>query len=371
MKLFAFPKSKYIYNELLYEELESTGVEVVEGIFSGRWLFRHAVRGDVAHLHWPSFEYAAPRAPALLYRFVRWALILLLLRARGIRVFWSAHNILPHDRSTIGLLDTLGRRLLIRMSEVIFVHGRHAAIRLLEVFPAATSKLRIVPHGHFIGYYPVSGDQRSARDALSLPQESYVYLFVGLCKPYKNLEGLIEAFRRIEGNAVLLIAGKFQSRSYEDMIRKHAEVDPRVMLCPGFIPDPDLHRFLLASDVVVAPYLETLTSGTAMLAMSFGRPIVSVALGHLLDVVTPDVGELYDPEQNCSLHRALEQVRRRKFDESAILEHARSFTYEEAARVLAACIESRAVPADSSAPIDARFLRRDGRKRKASASLRG
>ena len=90
-------------------------------------------------------------------------------------------------------------------------------------------------------------------------------------------------------------------------------------------------RYLAACDAVVAPYRETLTSGTAMLAMSFGRPLVSIASGHLLDVIDRETGELYDAADASGLRDALDRIRRRAFDESRILEHARRFTFDDAA----------------------------------------
>jgi glycosyltransferase involved in cell wall biosynthesis len=45
-----------------------------------------------------------------------------------------------------------------------------------------------------------------------------------------------------------------------------------------------------AADLVVLPYRETLNSGTAMLALSFDRPVLAPALGALSELGT-EVGE--------------------------------------------------------------------------------
>jgi glycosyltransferase involved in cell wall biosynthesis len=110
--------------------------------------------------------------------------------------------------------------------------------------------------------------------------------------------------------------------------------DPRIHLYPGFIADEAMQTYLLASDAVVVPYREILTSGTAMLALSFGRPVVSVALGFLKDVVGAEVGVLYPPADPAGLAGAMRAAMDRRFDEAVILEHARRYTFDHAAALL-------------------------------------
>jgi len=53
-----------------------------------------------------------------------------------------------------------------------------------------------------------------------------------------------------------------------------------------------------ASDVVVLPFRDILISGSAILAMSFGKPVITPAIGCTLDILK-DVGNfLYDPSNN-------------------------------------------------------------------------
>lgn len=340
MKIVAFPKDNFCYNELLYREAERYGSHVVDGVFSGRWLISNMNRGDIAHFHWPSFQYAMPRRVAAIIGFIRWATILLAMRLCGVKIVWSAHNLLPHDRSVWPVLDVWARKLLISISSRIFVHGENARQKLVERFPDAQRKICIIPHGNFVGYYPGAESKDALREQLQIAPTSFAYLFIGLCKPYKNVEELIRQFARVEGDVVLVIAGRFQNRNYEERILSAGAGDPRIRFYIGYIPDDQMHRYLTSCDAVVAPYRETLTSGTAMLAMSFGRPIISVAIGHLLDVVTPAVGELYDPADPAGLLTALEAVRRRPFDEARIIEHAGKFTFEDAARKILSSLES-------------------------------
>src|SRR6267154_2040209 len=81
------------------------------------------------------------------------------------------------------------------------------------------------------------------------------------------------------------------------------------------------------------------TSGSAMLAISFGRPVVAPRLGHLQDVVNPDCGVLYDPSKEEGLTRAMQDVQDRRFDDVLILQHARSFEWRDAAMKTISALE--------------------------------
>ena len=320
------------YDECFYPALEKLGVHVVNGSFSGRWFDKHLNAGEYVHLQYPSFCYAgAPTLLGLLFRFIRFVLLLLLVRMRGAKLLWTAHNLMPHERTPFPGLDLLGRRVVIALSYRIFAHGPSAATALEERFPHVRRKLALIHHGHWLGCYPRTLSKLQARSKLNVPPESYVFLFIGSCKEYKNVHGLIEAFRNLPFKSLLLIAGNFQKDDYKQRILAMIDGDERIKLYPHFIPDEELQDFLGACDCVVLPYLEILTSGAAMLALTFGRPVVSVKRGHLKDIVTDEVGILFDPSDADGLNRALIEVKERYFDEERILAHARRFSWENSA----------------------------------------
>lgn len=331
-RVFAFPRASTAYTAAFYAAVERLGVQVGEGNFSGRWLWRHLAPGDWVHLHWPSFLYAAPGTLATLTGFLRFVALLLLVRARGARLAWTAHNLLPHDPSPVPGLDRLGRHLVIRAAAAIFVHGTEARRALLGAFPAAAARTTVISHGHWIDFYPPPPAQAAARAALGLPAAGYVFLFFGFCKPYKNLHRLVQVFRASGLGATLLVAGKFQSAAYRQQIRALAGGDTRIRIDEGFIADDRVPLYLAAADAVVAPYRDILTSGTAVLAMGFGRPLVSVDRGFLRDIVTAETGVLYPPDDPEGLARSLAAAMARQFSAEAIVAHARNFDFDAAAR---------------------------------------
>lgn len=321
------------YQICFYKALEKQGVRLVDGLFSLRWLLKNLNAGEYVHLHWPSFHYAgATTRFGLLILFIRFITVLLLVRMRRAKLLWTAHNLMPHVPTPIPGMDWLGRRIVIGLSHRVFVHGASAGAVLYKRFPSARAKIALIHHGHWVDYFPRTQTKRQARDKLRLHPDAFVFLFIGQCKEYKNIHGLIKAYRDLPLNSILLIAGEFQRYDYQQKILAMVEGDERIKLFSRYIPDDELQDFLSACDCVVLPYLEILTSGAAMLAFSFGRPVVSVRMGCLKDIVTDEVGLLYEPNNPDGLHEALIEAETRSFDEEEILAHARRFSWTTTAR---------------------------------------
>jgi glycosyltransferase involved in cell wall biosynthesis len=182
------------------------------------------------------------------------------------------------------------------MAAQIFVHGPAAAQLVSSEFLAAGGKLTEIWHGHWIDHYPRGCTKGAARLKLDVPVDAYVYVFVGTCKEYKNLQRLIPTFQSMAGTAWLVIAGRFQSEKYQHQIESLvAQKSARIRLFREYIPDAELQYYLAAADIVVLPYAEILTSRSAMPAFSFGRPVIAPRRGFLEDVIVSKVGLLYDP----------------------------------------------------------------------------
>jgi glycosyltransferase involved in cell wall biosynthesis len=255
--------------------------------------------------------------------------------AKGVRIVWTAHNLFPHEKCLIPIFDLVSRLLIIRLSRIILVHGSGAASALQARFPHVQGKLVSIPLGNWIGYYPSTLTKDEARRRLGISPDKPLFLFIGLCKPYKNLEHLVSVFHASDLDATLIIAGKFSDPSYKSKIDALLDDDHRIILHPGFIPDNHMQDYLKACDYVVVPYREILTSGTAMLALSFGRPVISVSFGFLRDVISDEAGILFSSEAQNGLAVALTKATRLQFDEGAIIAHASKFSFKDAAHIFA------------------------------------
>jgi len=335
ISIIAFPRGGNDYVDCFYAAVEALGVEVRDGYFSGRWLLKHVRNADYIHIHWPSFFYNAPQRRKCLRGFAMFLFLLTLARWRGVRLVWTIHNIYPHERCVIPQLDILARRLLVKSSVLFVIHCSCAEADVLREFPATARRIVQIQHGHWIGYYPNTIARSNARSLLALTESEFVFLFLGLCRPYKNLETLINAFEQLPGKPVLLVAGQFQDAAYERTIRAAINRSPsRIILHSGFVRNEDMQIYLRACNVVVTPYREILTSGSAILALSFGRPVIAPAIGCLRELIVEGCGFLYDSSQQLGgLRDAMQASMEAIFDEMHIMAEASKLDWRKSAKI--------------------------------------
>jgi glycosyltransferase involved in cell wall biosynthesis len=91
-----------------------------------------------------------------------------------------------------------------------------------------------------------------------------------------------------------------------------------------FFPNEDFQIYLNAADVVVLPFSQVLTSGSAIAALSFGKPVIVPALGCLPELVDDSMGILYDPKDTGALSKALLDIRRCDLDRAGCAAFARA-----------------------------------------------
>jgi glycosyltransferase involved in cell wall biosynthesis len=164
-----------------------------------------------------------------------------------------------------------------------------------------------IPHGHYRGAYPDTIGKDEARAALDIPPGRFVALFIGQIRAYKGVPDLIRCFAAARlDNAGLLVVGKPDAQSARD-IRNAAARASGVRLALGFVEREEMQKYLRAADLVILPYTEILNSGSAILALSFDRPILvpaQGALAELYDIVGSDWVRLYERALSPDIVRA-------------------------------------------------------------------
>ena len=283
MKVIAWPAAGggNPYTDLLYRHLSALGAEVSD--FSPATLLRSS--NAIWHIHWPERMLNRPSGTAAALRAAALLALGFLARLRKTKLIWTVHNIDPHehDHRWVGrwfwplftrqlsgfiALSALGKQL---------VEQRHPRLKRIPGF--------VIPHGHYRGAYPDSASQAEARAKLGLPPDAQVAAFVGQIRPYKNVPHLVDTFRRIPGErAWLLIAGQPHDHAMHQALVKAAETVPRLRIALGFLPETALQTYLRAADLVVLPFAEILNSGSALLALSFDRPILVPRIGAVAEL---------------------------------------------------------------------------------------
>jgi glycosyltransferase involved in cell wall biosynthesis len=264
-------------------------------------------RPDVVHLHWTE-PYIARGASTSRLKASRTLGELRWLRSRGTAIVWTAHDLFRHDQASdpreLGFMRGLGG-----LSDAIVVHcaaARDALAETLGLDGGGRERLRVIPHGHYAGAYPDAIGREEARRRLELPTDARVVAFVGWVRPYKGVTELLEAFATLpDADARLVIAGKALDAGYADRVTALAAADDRVRLNLGFVPDDELQVYLRAADVVATPFLEIFTSGSVLLAMSFGKAVIAPRRGCVAETVDERGAVLYDADDPDGLQGAL------------------------------------------------------------------
>jgi beta-1,4-mannosyltransferase len=226
-----------------------------------------------------------------------------LTRLRGIKLVWTANNLASHEQNHPRLERWLWSFFLSRVDAFVthsetgasLARQRHAALRHKRHF--------VVPEPHFRTIEDDDVDREAARAYLGVPQSAKVALFVGRIRPYKRVDHLISVFRSCSGEDLrLIIAGRPYTSDVARRIEQAAGQEERIKLVFGHVPEQELQYYFNASDVVVLPYREIFLSGTALLALSYGCPILVPrrgALGELAEEMGPAWVRLYDGELNA------------------------------------------------------------------------
>ena len=336
-RVIAFPLKGIDYCDQLYRAVADVGVQTIEGRWAGRWILRNVRRGDLAHIHWPSFLYFRANAPlSTFFNLLRFLVLLSIIRMRGARIAWTAHNLYPHVGGRAKWVHRAARYFITRIAETIFVHGPTAEALVSKEFGIDPSRFVQVPHGHWRAQYPHLPSRTEARRRMRLPHHVSLFGFVGTCLPYKNVESILAALPRVDDSSHLLIAGAFPTAAYLERIRSLAApaLAARVHIVPRFLVGDEIMTYIAGLDALVLSYKEILTSGVVMLAFSAGIPVVAPRMGGIPDVVNDSCGVLYDPREPDGLIAAMREVRRRRYSPEKIIAHALSFDWAESARRL-------------------------------------
>jgi beta-1,4-mannosyltransferase len=250
-------------------------------------------RDTAFHLNWEESIYRPAEDAAEAERMVSAFLASLDdFLAMGGPLVWTLHNEAPHEDRFPETYKRLAQEAAAR-SALVIVHSQRAAELARDRYGVAPERLCVVPHGSYHTLYAEDLTRAAARKALGLPVEGAIFGFVGAVRPYKNVPLLIDAFRRLlPGAARLLIAGKQMTPiefDNDDLLRDH------LILRDETIPETRLSAHLRACDVIVLPFGRILTSGSMMLALSVGIPVIVPDMPSLGEIVMDGVNGLTFP----------------------------------------------------------------------------
>lgn len=280
---------------------------------------------QILHLHWLPKDF--PRKTLMAFK-------LILLKLRGIKIIWTVHNIFPHNVRRPSLTEVFFHWFVAHMADFLIVHCGSAKITAVSTYRVNEEKVSITYHGNYIDWYPNNIEKRSARMELKLPQDKFIFLSFGMISEYKGVENIINLFGSMKDKAVLLLVGQPGDEEYGRRIIKSASKHNNIYTFLEFVENKKVQLFFNASDCVLLPYLDVLTSGVVILSMSFGKLVVAPKIGCITEYLSEQVDLLYDSSSREGLTKTIDKVLAMKnlsFYEHKNLEKSKKLTWEKTA----------------------------------------
>ena len=272
---------------------------------------------DLVHIHWIYFNIRGENKYLYFLSCLKFLFDVAIVRLTGLKFVWTVHDSLGHDSKFPGL-ELWTRRMFVKLVEKIICLNKMTVETISKEYKFNPAKAIVIPHGHYRDVYHKPIDLVEARKELNLPESGKVYLNLGLLKPYKGIENLLQVWQDsqdIFAGDTLLIVGKPLDEDYVKKLQDIATGMEGVIIYPQFIENEKLHLYFSAANVVVLPFKKILNSGSLILAMSFGKPVIAPCLGGLLEVAGDADELLYDPEDKEGLLKAMQKSTEIDLDE--------------------------------------------------------
>lgn len=221
---------------------------------------------------------------------------LIIRRNKYSKVLAITDNVVPHEKRPGDLPFT---RYFLRACHGFITLSRAVQQDLQRLEP--NKPALHLPHPLYDNFGK-SETKAEACIALGLDPKYNYLLFFGFIRAYKGLDLLLQAMADSRlaqrPDIKLIIAGEF----YEDAAPYHKlitqlQLQDRLVLRTGFIPNAEVRHYFCAASLVVQPYKHATQSGVTQIAYHFDKPMVVTNVGGLAELI-PDgeVGYVVAPE---------------------------------------------------------------------------
>jgi len=232
-------------------------------------------------IHWATELYGSRYAlKSVLLLAVNGASLFLLKHLCACTVVHVVHNSYSHDYPH-PRIDRLGQRLLLALADALVAQQKETEQRLVATYPH--KRVVYIPHANFVGAYGAPLVRtHGLRARFGFTPSDIVLLSFGSVRPYKKIERFIDALAAQgaarDSRIKLWIVGKGDKAYIEDL-KKRAKSFDWVRIDEGFVKDAELPAYFAAADYALFYFDDSeLTSGSLILALSYGLPVITRAI---------------------------------------------------------------------------------------------
>lgn len=224
----------------------------------------------------------------------------MLLKSKLIIEFHEVVDPLEEGFMPIRMYSLLMGTILRRNLNTYIVHSKSDKFLVAQRYKIDPQKIHVIPHGLY-DHYEIM-ENKKAKDFLSIKEECVILSF-GLIRKYKGIAYLVNAFDQLPENIAkrsrLLIVGEIWEEGDELLNQiKSSRYHEKITLINEYVPDNKIPIYFSAANIVVLPYTRASQSGTAHIAMSFGKPMIVSEIGGLKESMGNYAGTFFVPPMN-------------------------------------------------------------------------
>ncbi len=217
------------------------------------------------------------------------------IKSMGVKIIWTVHNLFMHDLG--GSKEELEvRKKIAALSDYILIHSNHAKKLISEIYNININDARLIvlKHGHYSNYYGEFREVNRSRKITKIPNAGLVVGCIGEIRPYKGVVEFVEELFQDVGeqlNYTMLVAGACKDDASRNRLNNVAKKNKNLILKLDRVADNDIRNYICACDIIAIPYKKYLTSGAAILALTYKKPVV-YSDGSLSETVNRSSGSL-------------------------------------------------------------------------------
>ena len=216
----------------------------------------------------------------------------------------TCHDSQPFNANPGAAVQRLGATAVLARFDRVIIHTEQARPRL-AAYGVDAARVQRIAHGFLDESEPVPPpapitDGRPLR-----------FLLFGKIKPYKGIDLMIEAVKRLAPETRARIEVLVVGKPYMDMALLEAAAAgvPQIRFECRFVPDEEMPRLFAWADVLAFPYREIEMSGVLMAALKTARPMVASNIGGFAELLTDgETGFLVEPGDVVGLAQAITRL---------------------------------------------------------------
>lgn len=268
------------YISLMREAINLTNYE----LFKGESRIYSLLKCNVFHFNWDiHVSLSTPNAIKRKIKYLKWLLMIYAIRFKSGKIIFTLHDKMSHEHNKRYTEIEIIRSLIMRAASRIIIHSTESISVIKNLNPDIDmNKIVYIPHPNYLTAYT---NTKPYTNYVKREGE-LVLLFMGLVRPYKNIEMIIKVANQLYGMSDIhfLICGR-GNEEYQNQLLSMIE-SSNITADFRYIDDSEIPSLLELSDALITPYNteSALNSGAANLAFSFGRTVIGTWTGTTRDV---------------------------------------------------------------------------------------